>query len=88
MFSPINIIKKINKKDVLATLSPTVNGFLFVLFIYIFINYYIYSQIRCGSTNNIPVIIIWLVFFAFCECIIEILLLIMINKKLHNITDG
>ena len=88
MFSPTKMIEKINKPDVLSTLNPTVNGFLFVLFIYIFINYYIYSRIRCGSTNDIPVIIIWLVFFAFCECIVEILLLVMINTNLNNITDG
>ena len=88
LFSPTKMIQKINKPDVLKSLNPSVNGFLFVLFIYIFINYYIYSRIRCGSTNDIPVIIIWLVFFAFCECIVEILLLIMINKDLHNITDG
>jgi hypothetical protein len=88
MFSSTKTIEKINKKDVLSTLSKSVNGFLFVLFIYIFINYYIYSRIRCVSTNDIPVIINWLVFFAFCECIVEILLLIMINTKLRNITDG
>jgi len=88
MFSPTKMIEKINKPDVLSTLNPTVNGFLIVLFIYIFINYYIYSRIRCGNTNDIPVIIVWLVFFAFCECIVEVLLLVMINTNLNNITDG
>jgi cytochrome bd-type quinol oxidase subunit 2 len=89
LFFPTVIIQKINNPNVLTYLNPSVNGFLLVLFIYIFINFIVYSQIRCGADNkDIPIITIALVIFAFLECIVEILLLIMINSKLQNITDG
>jgi len=86
MFSS-KTITKINKKEVLSSLNPTVNGFLVVLCLYIFLNYYIYSEIRCKS-KYINVLIVWLIMFASSECIIQILLLIMINGYLHKITDG
>lgn len=87
MFFSSTTITKINKKEVLSSLNPTVNGFLVVLCLYIFLNYYIYSEIRCKS-KYINVLIVWLIMFASSECIIQILLLIMINSYIHKITDG
>ena len=87
MFFSSKTITKINKKEVLSSLNPTVNGFLVVLCLYIFLNYYIYSEIRCKS-KYINVLIVWLIMFASSECIIQILLLIMINGYINKITDG
>jgi hypothetical protein len=89
MFFPTVVIQKINNPEVLTYLNPSVNGFLVVLFFYIFINYCVYSQLKCGdASKQIGVITFILIIFAFLECIVEILLLIMINSKLKNITDG
>ena len=90
MFFPTVVIQKINNPEVLTYLNPSVNGFLIVLFFYIFINYCVYSQLKCNkdAKDQVGVITLILVIFAFLECIVEILLLIMINSKLQNITDG
>ena len=88
IFFPPEIIKKVNNKDVLTYLNPMLNGFLGVLCIYLFFNYYIYSQLKCGQTTNISTIIILLLIFAFTECIIEILLIVMISNYLKKLTDG
>jgi hypothetical protein len=87
IFFPPEIIKKINNKDVFLYINNPLIGFFGVLCIYLFFNYYIYSQLKCGATY-IPILIFLLLFFAFTECIIQILLLIMINNYLHKITDG
>jgi hypothetical protein len=87
IFFPPEVYKKINNKDVLSSLNPTINGFLSVLCIYIFLNYYIYTQVKC-KTSNINIIIFVLIMFASTECIIQILLLVMINSYLYKITDG
>ena len=87
IFFPPDILKKINNKYVFSYLNNPLIGFLGVLCIYLLFNYYIYSQLKCGVTH-IPVLIMLLLIFAFTECIIQILLLIMINNYLHKITDG
>jgi hypothetical protein len=88
IFFPPETLKKVNNKDVLSYLNPMLNGFLGVLCIYLFFNYYIYSQLKCGESKNISTIIILLLIFAFSECIIEILLIIIISNYLKKLTDG
>jgi hypothetical protein len=88
IFFPPEIIKKVNERDVFSYISKMLTGFLGVLCIYLFFNYYIYSQLKCKNNTNIPTIIILLLIFAFTECVIQILLIIMINSYLHKLTDG
>ena len=78
------------KIDVLEYIKPYFKGFLFTIVIIIIVNIFIYHYLSYADikTQDVIPLIIFLAFFGFMECIIEIIFLNIITKILNNVTDG